>query len=278
MLRCDHGVDEQVAEVFRRIEQEAGRLDLLVNNAFQMPRPADGEEDPDLPFRNFWEQPPWFWDALHTVGLRSHYVASHFAFPLLRSTKQTDASCTPLIVHISSFGAVSYSFNVAYGVGKAGVDKLARDMAQELRPEGIACLALYPGVVRTERMQGILDGGEWTRRTGLAALKSCTESPVFAGRVIAALYEQSQREGCRVSGQVVVAAEAARTLGVRDEDGSLPPSIRSLRFLIPSLVLGRAPETPAFLRDLLEKFSPDFLLPMSMMGGGPPNSQSTSTK
>lgn len=25
---------------------------------------------------------------------------------------------TPLIVHISSFGGVSYSFNVAYGVGK----------------------------------------------------------------------------------------------------------------------------------------------------------------
>ena len=257
--------------MFRRIEQEAGRLDLLVNNAFQTPRPADGAEDPDLPFRNFWEQPLWLWDTLHRVGLRSHYVASHFAFPLLRATKSRNTSSTPLILHISSFGGVSYSFNVAYGAGKAGVDKLAKDMAVELRPEGIACLALYPGVVRTERMQTILDGGEWTRRTGLAALPSCTESPEFAGRVVAALFEQTQREGCRGSGRVVVAAEAARELGVRDVDGSLPPSIRSLCFLIPSVVLGRAKDTPAVLRDLLVRLSPDILLPMSMMGGGPPN-------
>ena len=34
----------------------------------------------------------------------------------------------PLIIHISSFGGVSYSFNVAYGVGKSGVDRMARDM------------------------------------------------------------------------------------------------------------------------------------------------------
>jgi NAD(P)-dependent dehydrogenase (short-subunit alcohol dehydrogenase family) len=55
---------------------------------------------------------------------------------------------TPLIVHISSFGGVSYSFNVAYGVGKAGVDKMAKDMHQELKPLGIACIALYPGTIR----------------------------------------------------------------------------------------------------------------------------------
>ena len=32
-----------------------------------------------------------------------------------------------LIVNISSVGAIRYVFNVAYGVGKAGVDKLAAE-------------------------------------------------------------------------------------------------------------------------------------------------------
>ena len=242
-----------------------------MNNAFQAPQPHNGVFDPDLLFRDFWEQPPWFWDSLHRVGLRSHYVASHFAFGLMRATRQADSSCTPLIVHISSFGGVSYSFNVAYGAGKAGVDKLARDMAVELRGEGISCVSLYPGVVRTERMTDFLDGGEWTRRTGLAALPSCTESPVFSGRVIAALFEETQRRGCRDSGRVVVAAEAAKALGVRDIDGNLPPSIRSLRFLIPALVLGGERELPAPLKSLLLHLSPDILLPMSAMEGGPRN-------
>lgn len=33
-LRCDHTKDEDVAELFARVEREQGRLDLLVNNAW----------------------------------------------------------------------------------------------------------------------------------------------------------------------------------------------------------------------------------------------------
>lgn len=52
----------------------------------------------------------------------------------------------PLIAHISSFGGTSYSFNTAYGVGKAAVDRLAKDMALELRREGanVRCCSVYP--------------------------------------------------------------------------------------------------------------------------------------
>jgi NAD(P)-dependent dehydrogenase (short-subunit alcohol dehydrogenase family) len=46
-----------VKAVFDRIEKEAGRLDILVNNAFQVPSRPDGSEDPELLFRDFWEQP-----------------------------------------------------------------------------------------------------------------------------------------------------------------------------------------------------------------------------
>ena len=42
--------------------------------------------------------------------------------------------------------------NVAYGVGKAGLDKLSRDMAHELREHGVAALSLWPGLVSTERI------------------------------------------------------------------------------------------------------------------------------
>ena len=38
----------------------------------------------------------------------------------------------PLMVVVSSFGGKSYTFNVAYGVGKAAVDRLASDMSVQL--------------------------------------------------------------------------------------------------------------------------------------------------
>ena len=179
--------------LFDKIELEQGRLDILINNAFQIPTRPDGVFDKNLLFRDFWEQPGWYWDALINVGLRSHYISSCYAVPLMRKMRPSQRK--PLIVHISSFGGVSYSFNVAYGVGKAGVDRMARDMNHELSKLGIICVSLYPGVVRTERMQEILDSGDWRRKTGLELPQVFVESPQLTGKAIAALYVQGNEDG-----------------------------------------------------------------------------------
>src|SRR5690349_17919023 len=72
-VRCDHSNDAEVEGVFQRIQNEQGRLDILVNNVFALP-------DQGLPMGvPFWELPLNIWDRMHTVGLRSHYVASVFA-------------------------------------------------------------------------------------------------------------------------------------------------------------------------------------------------------
>ena len=275
MIRCDHKDDDQVRRVFEEIDRRHGRLDILVNNAFQTPSPPDGAEDPYLLFKKFWEQPGWFWDSFMNIGLRSHYMSSHYAFPLLKKT-MTNTNESPLIVHISSFGGVSYSFNVAYGVGKAGVDRMARDMAYELLPHDINCVSLYPGVVQTERMKTVLGSGLWRNKTNLATPMICTETPRLTGRVISTLYsnllsKQIKRE--EYNGKVGVVAELAKKFGVTDMDGNLPPSIRSLRFLIPSVLFAQFPTPPSKeLEELVVRLCPDVLLPMSFMSGGPPSS------
>ncbi len=72
-VSCDHVDDAQVAALFQRVDDDQGRLDLLVNNVFATPEEGMPCGVP------FWEQPIGLWDRLHTVGLRSHYVASLFA-------------------------------------------------------------------------------------------------------------------------------------------------------------------------------------------------------
>jgi NAD(P)-dependent dehydrogenase (short-subunit alcohol dehydrogenase family) len=166
----DHRNDDEVKALFERIEVEQGKLDILVNNCLQIPMRPDGKEDPDLLFRNFWEQPGWFYDSFMNVGLRSHYIASAIAAPLMQRTASAkdngrDSNAkVPLIAMISSFGGISYSFNVAYGAGKAAVDRLARDMALELKDHGVGCISFWPGVVRTERMADMLAGPDWEKR------------------------------------------------------------------------------------------------------------------
>jgi dehydrogenase/reductase SDR family protein 1 len=201
-LRCDHGDDADVERLFARVLAEAGRLDVLVNNAFCIP---DGEL-----FQPFWQAPLGFWDDMHRVGLRSHYVAAVHAARHMVEAKRG------LIVNVSSFGAKLYAVNVAYGVGKAGVDRMARDMARELRPHGVTAVALWPGVVRTERLE--IEAGRFPFD------QANSESPVFSGRAVAALAADEQR--LKRSGQSLVVAELAAEYGFDDIDGRRPASLR----------------------------------------------------
>ena len=61
-----------------------------------------------------------------------------------------------LIVNISSMGGQVYLFNVAYGIGKAAVDRMAVDCGIELRKHRVACLSLMLGAVRTEKIQATI--------------------------------------------------------------------------------------------------------------------------
>jgi dehydrogenase/reductase SDR family protein 1 len=201
-VRCDHAVDDDVRALFDRVRAEAGHVDVLVNNAFAVP---DGKL-----VAPFWELPIAHWDTMHAVGLRSHYVASVLCAPMMIGRKNG------LIVHVSSFGAKIYAVNVAYGAGKAGVDRMARDMARELRPHGVTAVALWPGIVKTERLQLEPD------RLGFDSTNG--ESAQFSGRAVAALAADPKR--IEKSGKSLVVAELALEYGFTDIDGSQPKSLR----------------------------------------------------
>ena len=202
-VACDHGVDADVARLFERVRAEqAARLDILVNNAFAIP---DGELR--LPF---WQLPIEQWDMMHRVGLRSHYVAAWHAAPLMIAQKRG------LIVNVSSFGAKIQAVNVAYGVGKAGVDRMTRDMGRELEAHGVAVVSLWPGIVKTERLL------EEPDRLGFDLTNG--ESPLLSGRAVAAL---AADEGVLArTGKPHIVAELAVAYGFTEADGTLPASMR----------------------------------------------------
>ena len=202
-IECDHRVDEQVEAVFRRISEEHGRLDVLVNNVWG--GYENMLENGEFTFtRPFWQQPLWRWDAMFQSGVRAHYVASHFAAPMMIEQG------SGLIVNISFWPAQKYLSNTAYGVSKAATDKMISDMAHELRKYNIAAVSLYPGLVRTESVMmaaAFLD-------------LSNSESPQFIGRAVAAL--ASDPNVMEKTGKVVVAAALAEEYGFTDTDGKMP--------------------------------------------------------
>jgi dehydrogenase/reductase SDR family protein 1 len=199
-VACDHREDDAVAALFQRVGKEAGHLDILVNNAFLIP--------PELTSgKNFWEVPLSNWDDMINIGTRSAYAASHFAAPLMIPQG------SGLIANISSSGAAEYAWHVAYGVGKAALDRFTRDAAHELQPHGIAVISLWPGLVLTERNAGARDAIPGLDFTGAESLR-------FTGRAVAAL--AGDPEVLTRSGEALTSRDLADLYGFTDTDGSLP--------------------------------------------------------
>ncbi|AFC54244.1 MULTISPECIES: SDR family NAD(P)-dependent oxidoreductase [Mycobacterium avium complex (MAC)] len=207
-VRVDHGDDDAVKGLFDRVQDECGRLDLLVNNAAAI---SDALVSP----KPFWEKPLELADVLD-VGLRSSYVASWCAAPLLV------AAGRGLIAFTSSPGSVCYMHGPAYGAQKAGVDKMVADMAVDFRGTGVATVSIWMGILLTEKLRAAFSADP----AALAATAEHAETPEFTGHLIHALFCDPHLE--ELSGQALIGAELAERYGITDEGGRRPPSHREM--------------------------------------------------
>jgi NAD(P)-dependent dehydrogenase (short-subunit alcohol dehydrogenase family) len=211
-VQVDHADDEQVASLFDRVRDEVGRLDILVNNAFALPENLTDA----MPF---WERPLSDWGMVD-VGVRSNYVAARHAARIMVPQR------SGLIVAISGYTGVMYTYGVIFGMCKSAVDRMARDMAIELEPHDVASVALWQGLTFTERAQrNLARSPEMTKQTVTNPAVGC--SPEFPGRVIAAL--ANDPNVMTRSGGTLITAEVAQEFGLTDVDGTVIPSLRAER-------------------------------------------------
>ncbi|MFT3965081.1 MAG: SDR family NAD(P)-dependent oxidoreductase [Sphingobium sp.] len=202
--------DASIAALFAQVKAEQGRLDILANNAMAIP--------PEMTQRiGFWEKPLSNWEIFDT-GVRAAFIAAWHAAQIMVPQG------SGLIVALSGYVGVTYTYDTLFGMTKTATDRMARDMAVELKPHGVASLSLWQGFTYTERATENL-------RTvpGMAAqLNSAAgSSPEFPGRVIAALAKDP--DILRRTGGTFINAELAAEYGVTDIDGRSIPSVREQR-------------------------------------------------
>jgi NAD(P)-dependent dehydrogenase (short-subunit alcohol dehydrogenase family) len=205
-VRCDHTVAADVEALFAQVQREQGRLDLLVNNAWGGYEHYDGAAF----VAPFWEQPLERWDGMFTAGVRAHLLASRFAAPLMLPQR------SGLIVNTVAWAFDKYLGNLFYDVAKAAIIRMAFGMAEELRPHGIAAVAITPGFMRTERVMA-----EHARSPFDL---SVTESPEYLGRAVAAL--AADPEVLTKSGRLLTGGDLAREYGFTDVDGRQPEAFK----------------------------------------------------
>lgn len=206
---CDSADDAQVEKLFAQVIEEQGRLDILVNNAAYMHHQLI-EQKP------FWEKEV---DAQYIldVGLRSAYVASWHAAKIMAAQK------SGLIAFGSSFGASCYMHGPAYGAQKAGLDKLAHDMAVDLEPYDVQAVSIWMGPLITERalVAAKVHPEQYTDFMKVA------ETPQFTGHILHAI--ASDPKASEISGHTVIGAEIAKDrYNMKDRGDKQPPSYREM--------------------------------------------------
>jgi NAD(P)-dependent dehydrogenase (short-subunit alcohol dehydrogenase family) len=205
-VRVDHADDGQVRSLIEQVRDEQGRIDILVNNACAL-------HDQLTAPGHFWEKPLEIVDMLD-VGLRSGYIASFYAAPLMTAQRHG------LVIFTSGSGAVHYVFGPAYGAHKAGMDKFAADMAVDFRAFNVAALSIWMGTLLTDRLRMVIDSDP----AKYGHLEATAETPELTGHVIWALYNDPNL--MEISGQTVIGAEMAAKYAILDKGGRRPPSYR----------------------------------------------------
>jgi len=208
-VRCDHTVDWEVESLFKRVEQEQNRLDILVNNVW------GGYEQYDKTFdAPFWQQPLWRWDKMFTAGVRAHYTGSHFLVPLMMLQRQG------LIINTTFWDQGKYLGSIPYDLAKTAINRMAHGMSLELTSYNIAVVALSPGWMRTEAILRAYktDEQHWE---AIDDLKT-TESPEYIGRAVTAL--AADPKVMEKSGRTLTVGGLAQEYGFTDVDGRQPPT------------------------------------------------------
>lgn len=210
-VAVDHADDQQVERLFDQIRAEQdGQLDLLVNNVMAIP-------DALTQKGSFWEKPLSTWEMMD-VGLRSSFVAARLAAQLMVPRRRG------LIVGLSGYVGVTYTYDVVFGTCKAAMDRMSRDMGIELKPHNVASVSLWQGFTYTERARKNLQTVDGMATDLNSAVGSSVE---FPGRVIAALLDDPNVMAR--TGGTFISAELAEHYGIVDIDGRVIPSLRQER-------------------------------------------------
>lgn len=221
-VQVDHLEPEQVRSLVTRVEQEQGRLDILVN---------------DIGAEHFAEFDKPIWEVDLERGLRllrlaidTHLITSHFALPLL--IQKSGGLVVELTDGTADYNDRHYRQALIYDLAKNAIIRMAWGLAQELRQYGCTAVCLTPGWLRSEMMLDHFGVSEanWQDATDKEPHFIISETPHFVGRAVAHL--ASDPEVVRWNGQSLSSSQLAKVYGFTDLDGSQPDAWRYIQEVI----------------------------------------------
>ncbi|WP_178378015.1 SDR family oxidoreductase [Chroogloeocystis siderophila] len=215
-VQVDHLDPTQVQVLVTRIENEQGRLDILVND-------IGGEYLAEFN-RPVWQLSLEKGLRLFRLALDTHIITSHFALPLL--IKNSGGLVIEVTDGTAEYNNTNYRLSLFYDLAKTSVIRMAWALAQELQPHQCTSVALTPGWLRSEIMLDHFGVSEanWQDATAKEPHFVISETPHYIGRAVACL--AGDPNVTRWNGQSLSSGQLAKVYGFTDLDGSQPDAWR----------------------------------------------------
>jgi NAD(P)-dependent dehydrogenase (short-subunit alcohol dehydrogenase family) len=220
-------VPDEVKSLAERLQNEFGKIDILVNDIWGAELLKGGPSE--------WNTPVWELDLakglrILRLAIDTHIITSKYLLPLLIS--QPGGLLVEVTDGTTKYNASHYRISVYYDLAKVAVNRLAFSQGHELAPYGATAVAITPGWLRSEIMLenfGVTENN-WREALDPARAESgqpvappdfaLSETPRYVGRAIVSLALDPERQ--RWNQQSVSSGELARVYGFTDVDGTSP--------------------------------------------------------
>jgi NAD(P)-dependent dehydrogenase (short-subunit alcohol dehydrogenase family) len=223
----DHLRPDDVKALAERLQNEFGKIDILVNDIWGAEILKGGPAE--------WNTPVWKLDLakglrILRLAIDTHIITSKYLLPLLIA--QPGGLLVEVTDGTTRYNASHYRISVYYDLAKVAVNRLAYSQGNELAPYGCTAVAITPGWMRSEMMLDNFGVSEDNWRDALDPERAAkgqpiappdfalSESPRYVGRAIASLALDPDRQ--RWNQQSVSSGELAKVYGFTDLDGTSP--------------------------------------------------------
>ncbi|WP_394181371.1 SDR family NAD(P)-dependent oxidoreductase [Marinomonas posidonica] len=184
-IPCDLSRNEDIDELVGRAKALYGRIDVLVSNA--------GIQGPAGPIGSTTDDD---WDSVMSINLKSALRLCSALLPDMAERGQGSVILMSSIAGLRGNKAIGL-----YGLSKAGLAQLARNLAVEWGPKGIRVNCISPGLIRTPLATELLENTPFMeRRLSLTPLRRVGEPEEIAGVAVML----ASKAGGFISGQNIV--------------------------------------------------------------------------
>jgi len=226
-IALDHLVPDEVKSLAERLQNEFGKIDILVNDIWGAEVLKGGPPE--------WNTPVWELDLakglrILRLAIDTHIITSKYLLPLLIS--QPGGLLVEVTDGTTKYNASHYRISVYYDLAKVAVNRLAYSQGHELAPYGATAVSITPGWMRSEMMLENFGVTEENWRDALDPARAesgqpvappdfaLSETPRYVGRAIVSLAADPERH--RWNQQSISSGELARVYGFTDVDGTSP--------------------------------------------------------